>query len=198
MNWLAHLHLSEPDVEVRLGNVIADFVKGDARRNLNERLRRGVECHLLIDNFTDAHPIFKQSRQRISLPHRKFASILVDVFYDHFLSTHWPTYSAAPLSQFIVEVYDSFLDYTATKMLDAREFVQRMAHDNWLGEYATLDGIERTLARVSRRLQRPGLLTPGIRELVENYEALEHDFHVFYPQLVASVETWQIGVRRGF
>ena len=28
MNWLAHVFLSEPDVEFRLGNLLADLVYG--------------------------------------------------------------------------------------------------------------------------------------------------------------------------
>jgi acyl carrier protein phosphodiesterase len=35
MNWLAHLLLSKPDVESRLGNILADLVKGTAIERLS-------------------------------------------------------------------------------------------------------------------------------------------------------------------
>ena len=187
MNWLAHIHLSPPDVEFRLGNVLADVIKGEARANLAPGILRGMACHHLIDNFTDAHELFKRSRQHISLPNRKFASILVDIFYDHFLSMHWLDYSVIPLNDCINEVYLSFGDYTLTHLPQASDFVQYMIQQDWLREYQTIDGIERTLARVSRRLKRPGLLTPMLDELRQSYADLDADFRAFYPQLQAHV-----------
>jgi acyl carrier protein phosphodiesterase len=195
MNWLAHLHLSEDDVEVRLGNVIADFIKGEKRQALNARIRRGVASHMFIDSFTDAHPVFLRSRQRISQAHRKFAGIVVDVFYDHFLSVRWSEYSAQPKRDFIDGIYADFDRYTELALPDARRFVLRMAEDDWLGEYETLAGIERTLDRVSGRLKRPGLLVPLAAELSANYDGLAADFAEFYPALRAAVALWfdQVG-----
>lgn len=190
MNWLAHLHLSEDDVEVRLGNVIADFIKGEKRQALNPRIRRGVACHMFIDSYTDAHPVFLRSRQRISLANRKFAGIVVDVFYDHFLSIRWPDFSAQPKRAFIDGIYADFDRYTEMALPDARRFVLRMAEDDWLGEYETLTGIERTLARISGRLNRPGLLVPLAAELSANYTGLADDFTEFYPALRAGVGEW--------
>ena len=190
MNWLAHLHLSEDDVEVRLGNVIADFIKGEKRLALNLRIRRGVGCHMFIDSFTDAHPVFLRSRQRISPANRKFAGIVVDVFYDHFLSVRWPDYSDQPKRAFIDGIYSDFERYTETALPDARRFVVRMAEEDWLGEYETLAGIERTLARVSGRLKRPGLLVPLAAELTANYAGLDEDFAEFYPALRTGVSLW--------
>ena len=195
MNWLAHLHLSEDDVEVRLGNVIADFIKGEKRQALNPRIRRGVSCHMFIDSFTDAHPVFLRSRQRISPANRKFAGIIVDVFYDHFLSMRWSDFSVQPKRAFIDGVYADFDRYTETQLPDARRFALRMAEDDWLGEYETLAGIERTLARISGRLKRPGLLVPLVSELSANYAGLAEDFDEFYPALRAAVALWfdQVG-----
>jgi acyl carrier protein phosphodiesterase len=190
MNWLAHLHLSPNDVEFRLGNVIADFVKGEARLQLPSAVKRGTDCHLFIDACTDAHPIFKHSRQRISPPRRKFASILVDIFYDHFLASRWAEFSAELLDDFATDIYRDFINYTADQVPAARHFVQHMAQGDWLREYVSVEGVERTLMRVSRRLGRPNLLVPMLDELKNNYAELNDDFSAFYPQLRASVANW--------
>ncbi len=190
MNWLAHLRLSEDDVEIRLGNVIADFIKGEKRLALNPRIRRGVACHMFIDAFTDSHPVFQRSRTRISPANRKFAGILIDVFYDHFLSVNWESYSGEPKRAFIDGIYFDFERYTAERLPDARRFVLKMAEDDWLGEYETLGGIERTLLRVSGRLKRPGLLAPMAAELTAHYAGLGEDFAEFYPQLRDAVKHW--------
>jgi acyl carrier protein phosphodiesterase len=59
MNWLAHILLSEPNVENRLGNLLGDLVKGKDLDELNCNLRRGVNRHYAIDKFTGSHPIVK-------------------------------------------------------------------------------------------------------------------------------------------
>ncbi len=187
MNWLAHIHLSPPDVEFQLGNVIADVIKGEARHRLAPGIQRGVACHLAIDNFTDDHAIFKASRQRISQPHRKFASILIDIFYDHYLAANWVDYSAILLDDFVEAVYANFTAYTTQHLPQAQDFVYHMVQQDWLREYKTVDGVARTLARVSRRLKRPGILSPMLDELRDNYADLEADFRAFYPQLQAHV-----------
>ena len=89
MNWLAHLHLSEPTSAFRLGNVLPDLVPARDLANLPEAFQRGIKCHHRIDAFTDAHPKFRQSVARLSPRFRRFGGIIVDVFYDHFLAVNW-------------------------------------------------------------------------------------------------------------
>ncbi len=64
LNWLAHVFLSEPDVEFRLGNLLADIVRGEELRRMSAGFQRGVQKHKQIDAFTDSHPLVKRSRSR--------------------------------------------------------------------------------------------------------------------------------------
>ncbi|GAB4536332.1 MAG: hypothetical protein Tsb0014_24030 [Pleurocapsa sp.] len=79
MNWLAHLFLSQPQVEARLGNILADLVKGKEQPTLNSRFYRGIKCHLLIDSFADRHLIIKRSKQRIIAQYKRYSGLLVDI-----------------------------------------------------------------------------------------------------------------------
>ena len=192
MNWLAHLFLSEPDVEHRLGNLLADVVKGKARAALPPGVRRGIACHQAIDAFTDAHPVVYLSKRRLSEEYGRFAGILVDVFYDHFLARDWPLYASMPLGQFTAEVYASFQAYAAALPEEARELIARLSDGDLLGSYRTLAGIEAALRRLSRRLEarlgRPFALERGIGELEVHYEDLGRDFAKFFPELRVHVE----------
>lgn len=58
-----------------------------------------------------------------------------------------------------------------------------MRHENWLGSYGSIQGMELTLARVSQRFQRATNLVPAIEDLRKNYSDLSADFSEFYPQL---------------
>jgi len=190
MNWLAHLLLSEPQTPHRLGNLLADLVKGSARRGLPAELQRGLACHRIIDAYTDAHPLFQRSQRRIGPPFERFAGVLIDIFYDHFLARSWQRHGVGALDDFTSEIYTALLGYVGEIPEKARWVIQRMASEDWLGSYRNVAGVEWTLGRLSLRLSRPGLLLPAVQEMLRNYEALDGDFQEFYPQLAGHVAAW--------
>lgn len=191
MNWLAHLYLSTDDAEYRVGNVIADWVKGEARAGLSPGIQRGLACHRVIDLYTDAHPVVKRSVARVRAPFKRYAAVLVDVFYDHILARDWQHVAGAPLAAFTASVYASFAAVWDGLDPRVRSGLQRMAADDWLGSYASLDGIDAILRRMARRLSRPNLLGEALPELATHVDGLSEDFHAFFPQLEAHVRAWQ-------
>src|ERR1044071_1798684 len=108
MNWLAHLHLSESDAAFRIGNLLPDMVSAASLKGLPEDCLRGVDQHHRIDACTDSHPLVRSGFSRFQPPLRRFAGILTDVFFDHFLTVDWFRYTRVPLRDFISEIYGSF------------------------------------------------------------------------------------------
>ncbi|MBD6618678.1 DUF479 domain-containing protein [Komarekiella sp. 'clone 1'] len=201
MNWLAHLFLSELNVESRLGNLLADIVKGSSRQELNLNIQRGIACHLVIDKFTDSHIVVKRSKERIDSDYRRFAGVLVDVFYDHFLAKNWSDYANVSLDEFTAEIYKSFQAYQGQLPVVVNEVITRVVNEDWLRAYRNLTGVENTLARISKRLSmrclrratpthRPFILTEAIGELTTHYDEFEHDFREFFPELCSHVQNW--------
>jgi acyl carrier protein phosphodiesterase len=187
LNWLAHALLSEPDIEFRLGNLLADLVKGRDRAAMTARFLDGARHHQAIDVFTDAHQVVHRSRARIGGEFRHVTGIMVDVFYDHFLALDWGRYSAEPLDAFTAKLYEDIRMGTDRFPEEARAALERMVAEDRLGSYRRLDGIEASLGRVSLRLaSRIGRdlgLERGVAELVANFEGLSGDFAEFFPQL---------------
>src|ERR1051325_10142199 len=104
MNYLAHLFLAEDDPESLLGNLLGDFVKGAKKDDYPDSIRRGIELHRKVDRFTDAHRVVRSSLSLISPARRRFAGVLVDIFYDHLLAKDWQIYSSVPLATFSQKV----------------------------------------------------------------------------------------------
>jgi hypothetical protein len=100
MNYLAHLHLAPDDAAARVGNLLGDFLKPSHAGHLPQALQQGMALHRQIDSHTDSHPLVARSKQRIAAERRRYAGILVDIFYDHFLAQHWPRFSSMPLADF--------------------------------------------------------------------------------------------------
>jgi acyl carrier protein phosphodiesterase len=188
MNWLAHLYLSEPETEFRLGNLLADQVRGPDRAKMSPAFLRGAACHQVIDAFAESHPVVKRSRQRIGPEQRRFSGILVDVFYDHFLARNWAAYSKTPLPQFTHSAYTDFTPHTSTLPEEARITLERIIEHDWLTSYREVAGIEDVLERLSgrltERLNRPMALHFAVKDLQAHYGEFETDFQEFFPELM--------------
>ena len=199
MNWLAHLLLAEDNPESRLGNLLGDLVKGVERKSLASSLQRGLRCHQAIDIFTDKHLIVKRSKKRINEKYRRYAGILIDVFYDYILANHWQDYSDIPLTKFTTTVYASWADHIDYLPAYAQGVIRRLIAEDWLSSSSSLEGIENTLVRISwklsRRRNRQFDLTPAKQELTLNYAELEQDFQQFFPQLISYIDNWHLGLR---
>lgn len=193
MNWLAHVFLSEPDVEFRLGNLLADIVRGEELRRTTARFQRGAQKHKQIDAFTDSHPLVKRSRARISPEFRRFSGVLVDVFYDHLLALHWDAYSPIVLDAFTSKFYADIESSKIELPSSARVTLDRIIRHDLLGSYRRVEGVERSLRRVSAylssRWRREFELERGVADLISQHAGLDADFVEFFPQLRAAVST---------
>lgn len=187
MNWLAHLYLSEPNPEFRLGNLLADIAAAQSLASLPAAFQRGITQHRRIDSFTDSHPVVRRSTQRFAPPFRRFGSILCDVFYDHFLARDWDSYSSEPLSTFAQSVYRSFDAYRALISPDAYSQLEQMRAGDWLCSYRDLAGVSHALERIGFRLRHPVDFSKSVLALERDYELFHSDFEAFFPELSSHV-----------
>ena len=105
MNFLAHLHLGGERPGQLLGSLYGDFVKGPLQDRWPTDIEAGIRLHRQIDVFTDSHPVVLQAKQRFPRERRRYAGILVDLFFDHCLAAHWHDYASEPLHDFTARVY---------------------------------------------------------------------------------------------
>jgi acyl carrier protein phosphodiesterase len=187
MNWLAHLLLSEPTDEFRIGNLLPDMVPLNGLTGLPPGFLRGVNCHRRIDAFTDAHPVVRRSIGRLESRHRRFGGIIVDLFYDHFLAQDWAAYSRLPLERFTEEVYAAFVRQRRWIPAPAVPVLEAMSEGNWLCSYREREGVRIALNRIGARLKKPQQLGEAVADLELHHDALLGDFQQFLPELLAHV-----------
>lgn len=187
MNYLAHLHLGGERPEQLLGSLYGDFVKGPLAGRWPAPVEAAIRLHRRIDVFTDAHPQVAAARARFPAARRRYAGILIDLFFDHCLALHWQRFAAQPLDAFTGRVYQVL---AAEPGLPPRLalIAPRMAEQDWLGSYREFSVLEQVLRGMQRRLSRPEGLDGALAELERLYQPLSEDFHAFYPQLQAAVE----------
>ncbi len=185
MNYLAHLYLAEQTREGLLGSLLGDFVKGRLDDRFPETVRRGIALHRAIDSFTDAHPLHLKSRNRIGRERRRYAGIIIDVCYDHFLCRSWTDYSNESLACFAARVYDVLREHHDGLPDRLRRIAPHMIADDWLASSADLANVGRALDGIARRIERRNPLAGALTEIEANYAALDDDFQHFFPELEA-------------
>ena len=109
MNYLAHIYLSGDSKEIKVGNFIGDFVKGNQHQHFPEKVAYGIILHRRIDSFTDQHSAVRECIQLLRPGYGKYAGIVADIFFDHFLASNWKDYSMDSLHHFTKNAHAIFL-----------------------------------------------------------------------------------------
>jgi acyl carrier protein phosphodiesterase len=187
MNWLAHLYLSEPTPEFRLGNLLPDILPAAALAAMPAQFLPGIRCHRAIDAFTDEHAIFRRSIRRIEPPFQRYGGVLIDIFYDHVLAREWDSFAGTALPEFAADVYASLETQLFHLPPETRARLDAMRRANWLCGYREIAGITETLSRIGRRFRRPVNLAATVPQLERDYALFRADFAEFFPQLIAHV-----------
>lgn len=190
MNFLAHALLAGESPALIVGGVAGDWIKGPLPAGLPEDLARGVALHRAIDAFAETHPAFCASRARVSAPRRRYAGVLVDIFYDHLLARDWADFRDDALAHYCAGVYRQLGTRLADLPAGAHHALELMAREDWLQSYAGLEGIAEVLARMSRRARQPNPLAGGEAEFVAAAAGFECDFRAWLPDAQRFVAGW--------
>ncbi len=109
---------------------------------------------------------------------------MIDVFYDHFLAKHWSNYSSISLSNFTNRVYQVLHENKNILPQRLKSILPDMIADDWLASYKDTSAIDRAINGLSYRIKRKNNLFGGVEELFFNYQQLQADFSMFFPELI--------------
>lgn len=183
MNFLAHIYLSGDNDLVKIGNFMADGIRGKQYENFPYEIQKGILLHRTIDTYTDAHPIFRQSTKRLHKNYHHYAGVIVDVFYDHFLAKNWNTYSSEKLEEYVERFYQSLHQNRDILTSRTQGLMPYMIQHNWLVSYQTVEGIKRILTQMDSRTNQQSKMRFATNELLEFYSDFEAEFTAFFEDL---------------
>ena len=183
MNFLAHIHLSGENEFIKIGNFMADGVRGKQYENFPPAIQKGILLHRAIDTFTDAHPIFRQSTKRLHSRYHHYAGVIVDMYYDHFLAKNWSSYNSENLALYANTFYQSLLDNHTLLTTKTQNVLPYMMEYNWLVSYQSISGLERILTQMDHRTKNQSLMRFATEELITYYDEFETEFSLFYREV---------------
>ncbi|NLV19021.1 MAG: DUF479 domain-containing protein [Bacteroidetes bacterium] len=188
MNVLAHIYLSGDSDKIIIGNYIGDYVKGRDYLKYPDLVRKGIILHRHIDDFTDRHPVVHRSKIFFSKKYYKYAGVVTDIIYDHFLTKEWDLFSRRPLESVTYNFYRAMVNNYDILPDKVKETIPFFIINNWIESYQTLHGIKKVLKTLSSQTSLPKQSSFAIRMLKKNYYSLQDDFLEFFPQLIDYVE----------
>ncbi len=188
LNYLAHLYCAKPTADSHFGNLLGDF---GGRRHVNGlpvTVKNALENHYLVDRFTDAHPLVKEAKHFFSPQRKRFASVAIDVVFDHFLIQHWHRFNDQPLADFKHQSYGLLNTRQALMPSRMQQVVTSMTNNDWFKEYETVAGVGLALDNIARRIRFSNNFSGAAEDITRHYHELDAVFLAFFPELVEHVK----------
>jgi len=180
MNYLAHAYLSFNDPEILVGNMISDFVKGKKKFDYPIRIQAGIMLHRVIDTFTDEHPATKEAKEFFRPHYRLYSGAFIDVAYDHFLAIDETEFSESSLFEFSQQSYMVLEEYKQWLPERFAGMFPYMKSQNWLFNYRTLWGTEKSFEGLVRRSAYLSESETASRLLERHYQPLHQCYRHFW------------------
>lgn len=198
MNFLAHIYLSGEHDLLKIGNFMADSVRGKQYQTFPTEIQKGILLHRFIDSFTDTHPIYRKSKHRLHTKYGHYSGVIMDIFYDHFLAKNWSRYSAVSLEEYATDFYTLLKEKHSWLTEKAQYMVPYMIARNWLVSYSSLEGLEKILFQMDRRIQQRVLMHEAMIELKQFYTEFENEFFVFFDELELACQEKKANLNQQF
>lgn len=183
MNFLAHAYLSFQHDEVLVGNMISDFVKGKKRYDFPQGIQNGIELHRRIDTFTDTHPLTAEAKKYFTAAVGAYSGAFSDVAYDYFLATDKNEFRNSSLAEFANYAYGTLDTYYELLPTPFQSMLPYMKQQNWLFNYSTLKGIERSFEGIVKRAAYLKDSKPAYKVFIEYCDTLRPLYQKFFPEL---------------
>ena len=166
---------------------MGDFAKGrldhPRHAHFSADIRKGLALHRFIDHFTDTHPVVSDCRNVLNDRFPRYASVIIDMYFDHFLAKNFETYHPLTLQSFIFKIYEILPRYAGVYYPDMKPMVASILKYDWLTNYQYPEGLRRSLGGMAKKFPFLAGIENAADELFENYDLYHDYFARFYPEL---------------
>jgi len=183
LNYLAHAFLSLNDIDIQIGNLIGDFVKGNKFQLYPEKIKQGILLHRRIDHFTDQHELVREAIAYFKPSIRLSGGIFVDILFDHFLANDERYFTEDQLGTFTIGVYDNLKQNELIFDDMMKQLFSHMTNNNWLYNYRQQEGLNRSIRGMCKRFPIIGNPDKALSIIDARYDELKAIYTSYFPIL---------------
>lgn len=185
INYIAHIHLGSHTSTSLVGNFLGDFVRGSKLDYLPSEIELGIRLHRSIDTFTDSHPLILELKQEFSGKLRRMSGVIIDIYFDYLLMTHWNDYSNSNSNILFAQFYDELKKFTLPISAEFDKQAQRLVKYRWLNQYENRDTCFQAFSSIESRLgNKIQFAEQANHFIMQNQNLFEIKFSQFYPELL--------------
>jgi acyl carrier protein phosphodiesterase len=163
--------------------MISDFVKGKKKFDYPPRILQGITLHRIIDTFTDEHEATRKAKEFFRADYRLYSGAFIDVVYDHFLATDETEFSETSLFTFSQTAYATLEKYAHWLPEPFALLFPYMKNHNWLFNYRTLVGTQRSFGGIVRRSAYLTESDTASSLFEEHYQPLQQLYRQFWQDI---------------
>ena len=153
-----------------------------------QNMRKGIILHRKIDEFTDSHLAVRNAVALIKPEFGRYSAIVADMYFDYFLAINFRKYAYRSLHFFAFRFYFSALLNYRHLPVRVKRFIFHFIGTNRLCKYASVSGLRNSLEIMEKHKTSAIKPDKAIQFLIENTNALEKQFHLFFPDLIEFVK----------
>ena len=190
MNYLGHAFLSFGDGDILTGNMIGDHVKGKlALDQYPEGIKKGLMLHRKIDGYTDTHPGTQRAKLLFREDYGLYAGAIMDTLFDHYRAGDPKFFkSQEALLAFTATVYAQLEERKAFFPAGFAAYFPHMQEHNWLYNYRSLKGMERSLNGLVHRAAHMAPAQKAYEIFVSNYYMLNQCYYELIDDVIRFVK----------
>lgn len=176
MNFLAHILLSGSEPDIQVGGLLGDFIKGPLKGQYPTQVEQGIRLHRHLDAHMDELADMHDLLALFPKPWRRYAGIIIDITFDHFLARDWQNFHQQDLNNFCQTFYAHLKTHRDWLPENARYFCDRAPLIGWLENYTDADIIPDVLNKVGGRFRKPMPLADAWPIILQHQSDFEQGF----------------------
>lgn len=169
--------------------MIGDFVKGRKKFDYPDAIRKGIELHRSIDEFTDHHVATQNIKMLFRSDYGLYAGAFADIVYDYCLANDPAVFSNKKiLLDFTKETYKQLAtreDYLPERF---KNMLAKMQEQNWLYHYHSDYGMMQSFSGLKRRAKYINQVEKAFETFCKNKTTIKEWYDIFFPEVTERVK----------
>ncbi|WMJ72036.1 ACP phosphodiesterase [Cytophagaceae bacterium ABcell3] len=189
MNFLINLYLSENKKEKIIGNFLLQAIRKHDTTRYTPEIIESISFYKKINDYTESHPAFAKSLQRLHPKMQRKGNMLIKIFYDHFLASAWDEYSSLPLATYISDAYKAIVENQKVLPYKINHTLPELLASPYLRQIHTFGGLHPYLKDLTRLVKVNTINESALNDLMQHYPEFKNDFNEYFADLLSITKT---------